>query len=54
MVEDLPFGNQTFDAAMAMLTLHHWTILTGGLAELRRAASRPAVRTTGFLAVLAG
>ena len=28
---------------MAILTLHHWTNLTGGLAELRRVASRQVV-----------
>ena len=39
VAEALPFGNQTFDAAMAILTLHHWTSLTDGLAELRRVAS---------------
>ena len=43
MAEALPFGNQTFDAAMAILTLHHWTSLTDGLAELRRVASRQVI-----------
>ena len=36
VAEALPFGDQTFDAGMAILTLHHWADLSGGLAELRR------------------
>lgn len=34
--EDLPFPDQSFDAAMAVSTVHHWTDVTRGLAELRR------------------
>ncbi|HEY3733790.1 MAG TPA: class I SAM-dependent methyltransferase [Streptosporangiaceae bacterium] len=40
VAEALPFGNQSFDAAMALLTVHHWTDPARGLAELRRVASR--------------
>jgi SAM-dependent methyltransferase len=36
--EALPFADATFDAAMAVLTLHHWADWRGGCAELRRVA----------------
>ena len=39
--EALPFEDATFDAAMAVLTLHHWSDLRAGAARLSRpAASR--------------
>ncbi len=34
----LPFAGQSFDAAMAVLTVHHWPDAAAGLAELRRVA----------------
>jgi ubiquinone/menaquinone biosynthesis C-methylase UbiE len=34
--EDLPFPDESFDAAMAVLTAHHWADLDAGLAEMRR------------------
>ena len=43
VAEALPFGDQTFEAALAILTLHHWSDLAGGLSELRRVASRQVV-----------
>ena len=43
VAEALPFGDQTFDAALAILTLHHWIDLAGGLTELRRVASRQVI-----------
>ena len=43
VAESLPFGGQTFVAALAILTLHHWTDLAGGLSELRRVASRQVI-----------
>ena len=43
VAEALPFGDQTFEAALAILTLHHWTDLASGLSELRRVASRQVV-----------
>ena len=43
VAEALPFRDQTFDAALAVLTLHHWTDLAGGLSELRRVASRQVI-----------
>jgi SAM-dependent methyltransferase len=36
--EALPFADDSFDAAMAVLTVHHWQDLEAGLAELRRIA----------------
>ncbi len=43
--EELPFRDQSFDLAMAMMTVHHWADLRGGLAELRRVAARQVVFT---------
>jgi SAM-dependent methyltransferase len=34
--EALPFEDDSFDAAMALHTVHHWPDLDAGLAELRR------------------
>lgn len=34
--ENLPFANDSFDAAMAVLTIHHWQDQARGLAEMRR------------------
>jgi SAM-dependent methyltransferase len=36
--EALPFADASFDAAMAVLTVHHWSDFHGGCAELRRVA----------------
>ena len=36
--EQLPFESSSFDAAMAVMTLHHWRDREAGLAELRRVA----------------
>ncbi len=41
--ERLPFRQGEFDGAMAVLTVHHWSDPTAGLAELRRVASGPVV-----------
>jgi SAM-dependent methyltransferase len=41
--EALPFEDRAFDAAMAVLTLHHWTDWRAGLDELRRVARRVVV-----------
>ena len=38
--EALPFRDDSFDAAMALLTLHHWTDWRRGLDEMRRVADR--------------
>ena len=41
--EALPLASDSFDAAMAVLTLHHWADVAGGLGELRRVAHRQVV-----------
>jgi SAM-dependent methyltransferase len=41
--EALPFADGAFDAAMAVLTLHHWTDWRAGIEELRRVARRVVV-----------
>jgi SAM-dependent methyltransferase len=38
VAESLPFADNSFDAAMAVLTLHHWNEAGAGLAELDRVA----------------
>jgi SAM-dependent methyltransferase len=49
--EHLPFVDNSFDAALAIVTLHHWNDLTAGLAELTRVARRRVVLVTFDLAV---
>jgi SAM-dependent methyltransferase len=44
--EALPFRDGEFDAAMAILTLHHWSDVDTGLAELVRVARRRVVILT--------
>ena len=34
--EELPFRDKSFDAALAILTIHHWADVHKGLAEMRR------------------
>lgn len=41
--ERLPFDDDSFDAAMACVTIHHWAPVQAGLAELRRVARGPVV-----------
>jgi SAM-dependent methyltransferase len=41
--EALPFPDASFEAAMAVLTLHHWTDWRAGVRELRRVATGPIV-----------
>lgn len=43
---NLPFRDESFDAALAVLTLHHWPDLSRGIDELRRAARRTVVILT--------
>jgi hypothetical protein len=38
--ESLPIGTDAVDAAMALLTVHHWTDLAAGVSELRRISRR--------------
>ena len=44
--ERLPFADASFDAAMAILTVHHWADKARGLAELRRVSRGPVVVLT--------
>lgn len=44
--EALPFGDGAFDAAMAVLTVHHWAEKAKGLREMRRVARGPVVILT--------
>ncbi|MET7995564.1 class I SAM-dependent methyltransferase [Amycolatopsis sp. NPDC005232] len=39
--EDLPFGDNSFDAAMATFTVHQWPDLAKGLGEVRRVTKGP-------------
>ncbi len=41
----LPFPDQSFDAVMAVLTMHHWPDQPAGIAELRRVTSRVVMLT---------
>ena len=50
--EALPFDDDTFDAAMACVTIHHWEPPDAGLAELRRVARGPVVVFTFELGAL--
>ena len=43
--ECLPFADQSFDAAMAFSTIHHWQDPIAGLREMRRVARRVVVFT---------
>ena len=54
VAESLPFEDQSFDAAMAFATVHHWRDPIAGLLEMRRVARRVVVFThdtseTGWL-----
>lgn len=44
--EALPLAEDAADAAMALLTVHHWTDLAAGVAELRRVSRRRIVVLT--------
>lgn len=43
VAEALPFPDATFDAGMAVLTIHHWAEPETGLRELRRVSRRQVV-----------
>ncbi len=45
VAESLPFEDQSFDAAMAFSTIHHWQDPIAGLREMRRVARRVVVFT---------
>ena len=42
----LPFRDESFDASLAVLTLHHWPDLSRGIDELRRAARKTVIILT--------
>ena len=44
--DDLPFDDDSFDAAMAVLTIHHWPDKAAGLREMRRVTRGPLVLLT--------
>ena len=46
VAEYLPFENDAFDAATAILTIHHWSNLAQGLDEARRVAGRIVIVTS--------
>jgi SAM-dependent methyltransferase len=43
VAEALPFPDDAFDTAMAVLTIHHWSDPAAGLRELRRVSRRQVV-----------
>lgn len=49
--ERLPFMDNAFEVALAILTVHHWSDIESGLAEMRRVARRRVVLFTwiGFV-----
>lgn len=52
--EALPFDDDEFDAAMAIITVHHWQDAAAGLAEMRRVARDRVVVLTFDGPALAG
>ncbi len=46
VAEDLPFDDHSFDASMAIVTVHHWPDLGRGLCEMRRVTRGPVVVMT--------
>ena len=52
--ERLPFDDDSFDAAMATVTIHQWDDLDRGLRELRRVSRGPVVILTFDTAALSG
>lgn len=51
LAEALPLRDNCVDAAMALLTVHHWSDVAAGVAELRRVARRRIVVLTWDQAV---
>ncbi len=46
VAEQLPFGDDSFDAAMATITVHQWSDADRGLREMRRVSRGPVVVLT--------
>ena len=57
VAESLPFADDSFEVAMAVLTIHHWSDPVAGLVEMSRVAARQVVfffeplQTHGFWAL---
>ncbi len=47
VAEDLPFADGSFDAVMTTFSVHQWSDLRAGLAEMRRVSRGPVVILTG-------
>lgn len=45
VAEQLPFRDNTFDVALAVFTVHHWSDPAAGLSEMRRVARKQVVVT---------
>jgi SAM-dependent methyltransferase len=52
VADALPFDDDAFDGALAVLTVHHWADLEAGLAEMRRVTRGPVVIMTADPAAL--
>lgn len=52
--EDLPFADGSFDAVLAVMTVHHWRDLARGFAECARVARRRVLCLTTDMDVFAG
>ena len=52
--ERLPFVDGSFDAAMAVATVHHWHDSAAGLAEMRRVARKVVLVVCGDASVING
>jgi SAM-dependent methyltransferase len=46
VAEELPFEDDSFDAAMAIITVHHWSDVRAGLAEMVRVARQRVIVLT--------
>jgi len=46
VAENLPFEDDSFDAAMAIITVHHWSNVRAGLTEMARVARQRVVVLT--------
>lgn len=46
VAEHIPLGDKSVDAALAVLTIHHWTDVEAGIAEMHRVARRRIVVLT--------
>ncbi|MGB8353918.1 MAG: methyltransferase domain-containing protein [Chthoniobacteraceae bacterium] len=46
VAEHLPLGDKSFDGSLASLTIHHWTNVRAGLAEMRRVTRKRIVLFT--------